>query len=625
MEWIIFMGSSDNRKRALSVFDIEAEQKKKSGNTSGSRAKKPSGSAAAVSAAKKQPAGAVNGTKKASAASNGHMNTQKTGKVQENPLARRNSAVGSTAQPAARPRTAAANTAARKSAPSANAARPANAAARRSAPAANAVRTANARPAAKNPASRKPAVRTAPRKPVKKRKKGGLSFMGVLMLLMILGSIGVGVWRVNEYKEIQMMKAVVSNQTFYDGTYIEGVDVSSMTLEDALAYWEGSIEGPRRQAAAVLNDGTRVTAEQLGYSSDYVQVLTGAWNAGRTGSLVERYERITQQSQGIREFSVSRAMYDKDVVIDYVNSIGDQVDREPVDARLKSFNMEKRSFEFEAEQPGYTLDRYQMALDIAGALENGGGNVDMKVETVTPAVTMANVQGQYGMITSAITNASSSSSNRLTNIKVALASINGICLKPGESFGFNDVVGKRTQQRGYKVATAYSGGTVTEEVGGGICQVSTTLFNAAVKADLKIKERHPHSLTVSYVDVGKDAAVDWGNKDLKFTNSSSDNIYIVCYLNSEKRVVVEIYGKKLANGMSITLEGKKTESIAYETQYELNFSMTPGTSNVKQKGKDGTKAVAYKFWWDANGNEIKREQFCKSSYRATPEIIEYCP
>jgi len=142
---------------------------------------------------------------------------------------------------------------------------------------------------------------------------------------------------------------------------------------------------------------------------------------------------------------------------------------------------------------------------------------------------------------------------------------------------------------------------------------------------LKINELHPHSLTVSYVDVGKDAAVDWGSKDLKFTNTSSDNIYIVCYLNSEKRVIVEIYGKKLANGMSITLEGKKTEDVAFETRYEVDFNLMPGTQQVVQQGKTGVKAVAYKFWWDANGNEIKREQFCKSSYRSTPQIVHYCP
>ena len=619
------MGSSDNKKRALSVFDIEAEQKKKSGNTSGSKAKKPSGSAAAVSAAKKRPASAGNGTKKASSASKGHMNTQKNTKIQENPLARRNSSVGSAAKPGARPRPAATNTAARKGVSTANAAKPVNNAAHRSVTAANAARPRNARPEANNSVSRKPAVHTASRKPVKRRKKGGLSFMGVLMLLMIVASIGFGAWRVSEYKEIQMMKAVVSNQTFYDGTYIEGMDVSSMTLEDALAYWEGNIEAPRRQTAVVLNDGTRITAEQMGYSSDYAQVLTGAWNAGRTGSLVERYERITQQSQGVREFSVSRMMYSEDAIVDYVNAVGEQVDRDPVDAKLKSFNAEARSFEFAQEQPGYTLNRRQMAIDIANTLSNGGGSVNMQVDAVAPAITLANVQSQYGMVSQAVTNASSSSDNRLTNIKVALSSINGVCLKPGESFGFNDVVGKRTKERGYKVATAYSGGTVTEEVGGGICQVSTTLFNAAVKADLKIKERHPHSLTVSYVDVGKDAAVDWGNKDLKFTNNSDDNIYIICYLSSDKRVYCEIYGKKLANGVSITLEGKKTDSIDYETQYQLNFNMAPGTSKVTQQGKKGTKAVAYKFWWDANGNEIKREQFCKSSYRATPEIIEYCP
>ncbi|MBQ3575611.1 MAG: VanW family protein [Clostridia bacterium] len=594
---------SDNKKRTLSVFDIETGQKKKSGNASGSKAKA-SGGASAVSAAKKAPSG----TKSTAAASNGRMNTQKknTG-VQENPLARRNSAVPNAA-PARKP-------AAQKNHITV---KPANAAKPRSAAAAPVRRPVK-------PAPKRPAAQRVNGKPVKKRKKSGMSFMGVLMLLLIIGSVGFGVWRTHEYKQIQMMKAVVSNQTFYDGTYIEGVDVSAMTLEDALVYWEGNIEAPRRKTAAVLNDGTTVTAEQMGYTSDYAQVLAGAWNAGRTGSLVERYERITQQSMGVREFSVNRMMYNENVIIDYVNAVGEQVDREPVNAKLKSFNAQARSFEFQAEQPGYTLNRRQMAIDIANALSSGGGNVNMQVDAVAPSITLANVQSQYGMISQAVTNASSSSSNRLTNIKVALSSINGVCLKPGDSFGFNDVVGKRTEARGYKVATAYSGGTVTEEVGGGICQVSTTLFNAAVKADLKIKERHPHSLTVSYVDVGKDAAVDWGNKDLKFTNNSDDNVYIICYLNADKRVVVEIYGKKLANGVTITLEGKKTESVDFETQYELNFNMTPGTSKVVQEGKKGTKAVAYKFWWDANGNEIKREQFCKSSYRSTPQIIQYCP
>ena len=164
-----------------------------------------------------------------------------------------------------------------------------------------------------------------------------------------------------------------------------------------------------------------------------------------------------------------------------------------------------------------------------------------------------------------------------------------------------------------------------QEVGGGICQVSTTLFNAAVKANLTINERNAHSLTVSYVDVGKDAAVDWGNKDLKFTNSTDENVYICCYLSDDKRVYFGIFGKLLPDGMSITLESKKTGDIDYETEYRVNFTMASGSSKVVQNGKKGTSAVTYKVYWDANGNELYREQLCKSNYRATKEIIEYGP
>jgi len=591
--------------RSLSVFDIEAEKRRKSGKSSGGSSK----SKAAASSAKKSSGKSSGGTKKASSSSKGHMSTQKkkTG-VQENPLARRNSAVSYAAAGPQKPK----NSANRRPSGTAAPARPSGSRTHAQAP--------------RNRAAYEAQNRQRP--PVKKRKKRrnrGMSALGVLMLLMILGSVGFGAWRVYEYKELQMMKAVVSNQTFYSGTYIEGIDVYGMTLAEALGYWDVNIEAPKRQVSAVLNDGTTITAEQMGYSSDYMQVLTGAWNAGRTGSLKERYERITQHMQGSREFNVSRAPYRAEVIQDYVNNVAQQVDRAPVDAKLKSFNMNARSFEFDPEQPGYTLDRSRLAEDIANVLSAGGGSVDMQIATIAPEITLANVQSQYGMVSQAVTNAEYSSANRLTNIQVSLGSINGVCLQPGQSFSFNEVVGKRTKERGFKVATAYSGGSVTEEVGGGICQVSTTLFNAVVKADLKVNERHPHSLTVSYVDPGKDAAVDWGNKDLKFTNSSDDAIYICSYLSSDKRVYVEVYGKMLANGMTVTLEGKKTESVDYETQYEINFNMMPGSTKVKQEGKKGTKAVAYKIWWDAAGNEIKREQYCKSAYRATPEIIEYCP
>ena len=458
-----------------------------------------------------------------------------------------------------------------------------------------------------------------------RRRRSGFSGISALLLLLVLALAGVGAWRVREYRALAEMKAVVSRQTFYDGTTVDGVNVSGMTLQQAMEHWEREVESAYRQTAAVLNDGTQVTAEQLGYASNYAQVLSGAWNAGRSGSLVERYRHIEAASAHPTAYEVSRTLYDDALVRQYAANVAAQVDAQPQDARLKAFNTETYNFEFEPEQSGRVLNQEALVADIEAALSAGGASVNLQIETIAPAVTQENVASQYGMISYAITNASSSSSNRLSNIRLALSMIDGTCLEPGESFSFNAVVGQRTTDRGFKTATAYSGGKVTEEVGGGICQVSTTLFNAVVKADLKVDERHSHSLTVSYVDLGKDAAVDWGNKDLRFTNTSSDRVYICCYLTEDKRVRVGVFGKLLDDGVTITLEGVKTGPVDYTTEYQMNFELYSGQTRLVQNGKKGYKATTYKIWWDANGNELRRSELCKSTYQATPEIIEYGP
>ena len=259
------------------------------------------------------------------------------------------------------------------------------------------------------------------------------------------------------------------------------------------------------------------------------------------------------------------------------------------------------------------------------AMENGGGSVELSVLAIQPDVTQSDIASQYGLIASAVTNASSSSSNRLSNIRLALQMINGTCLKPGETFSFNETVGKRTTDRGFKMATAYSSGTVVEDVGGGICQVSTTLFNAVVKADLQIVERHNHSLTVAYVDRGKDAAVNWNSQDLRFTNNSDDNVYICCFLSDDKRVRVGVFGKLLPNGESIVIEseahghhvlrdGLSAESRAGD---RCVAGDAEGQGRLLRRGLQGAQGRV--------GNTISREELCRSSYKTVNQIVEYGP
>ena len=153
--------------------------------------------------------------------------------------------------------------------------------------------------------------------------------------------------------------------------------------------------------------------------------------------------------------------------------------------------------------------------------------------------------------------------------------------------------------------------------------MSTTLFNAAVKADMEIVERHNHSLTVSYVDRGKDAAVNWNSQDLKFTNHSGDDVYICCFVTEDKRVRFGIFGRLLPNGETITLEGRTTETVKYDTKYEYSGFLMPGETKVVEKGKNGYKAEAYKIRWDAQGNQLSKELLCKSSYKSRNEVIQF--
>ena len=485
-----------------------------------------------------------------------------------------------------------------------------------------------ARSQAKSPkATRRPAAQDlflerAP-KPVKPAKKQGVGALDVLFALGIAGMLALMLWQRGQHVDFLQMKQAVERQTFYAGTTVETVDVSNMTLGDAMDYWQTRVEPRYANRQVALDDGTTVTAQQLGYASDYAEVLSNAWSAGRSGSLEERYRQVLSRQGSPVAYGVNRRLYSEAAVDAFVAAMADQVNRPARSASIESFDAETYKFVFGEAQAGAELDAAALKRDVEQALEAGGGSVSLAVSAIAPEVTAEEIAGEYGLIAYAVTNASSSSKNRLANIKLAMSYINGTCIKPGETFSFNKAVGQRTESRGFKLATAYSSGEVTEQVGGGICQVSTTLFNAAVKSDLEIVERHNHSLTVSYVDKGKDATVDWGHQDLRIKNTSDENVYICCYLTDDKRVRFGIFGRKLANGETITVEAKTTETIKYQTEYQPTPLLASGKTEILQPGRDGYVAEAYKVRWDADGNQISRELLCKSRYQAKNEIVAY--
>lgn len=446
----------------------------------------------------------------------------------------------------------------------------------------------------------------------------------MLIILFAMGYLATN--SIGKYTEFREMRAAVSRQTFYSGITINGQDMSGYTLSDALALFAEQEQLMREKYQVTLTLGDRqwvLVAEDMGYQNDYRQIVNSAWAIGRHGSLEDRYMKTVAVSDGRqRDFTITENV-DKQVFKKKTDEIAGELTVEPVNAKIKSFNSETKSFLFTEPVDGLVVDKEKLADSVVQAVNSGNHQVKIQQEPVTPKKTSVELNAIYGQVSSATTDASSSTSNRLTNISLACKSFDGYMVKPGETFSFNQVVGQRTSEKGYKSAGAIENGIMTQQIGGGICQVSTTLFNAVVKADLEIAERKPHSRPSSYVDLGKDAAVDWPNQDFKFKNTSSNPVYISAELTSKKRVVISIYGEKLKDGMSIVLESKKTATIEPgDTRYIKDNSLARGEEVLVEGARKGYKAETYKVYLDANGEEIKREFLCNSTYASSGAVIK---
>lgn len=287
----------------------------------------------------------------------------------------------------------------------------------------------------------------------------------------------------------------------------------------------------------------------------------------------------------------------------------------------------------EAHDASYTTNPYavypssngldfNISIDEAKALITGDkDSYTIPLKTLYPNVKTSDIgiEAFPNLLSSYSTSFASSSSNRATNVSLATNKINGKVLMPGEVFSFNDTVGKRTPQAGFKVAGVYMNGQVATDYGGGICQVSSTLYNAVLRANLEIVDRSNHMFEVGYVPIGTDATVSWGAPDFKFKNSRSYPIKIVTS-SSNRKCVVKFYGLKESEEYDIEIVSYRTGSVPYRTTYTTDSSLAAGQQKVIQRGSNGAKSVAYRIR-KKNGQVISKELLSKDTYDPHNQII----
>ena len=222
------------------------------------------------------------------------------------------------------------------------------------------------------------------------------------------------------------------------------------------------------------------------------------------------------------------------------------------------------------------------------------------------------------------TSFTSSGYNRSNNIILSSAKLNGLVLMPGEEFSYNQAVGQRTRAAGFREAGAYSNGKVVQEVGGGICQVSSTLYNAVLYANLEIVERTNHYFNPGYVKAGLDATVSWGGPDFRFRNNRNYPIRIVTD-TSGKKLKVYIYGLKTDDDFSVVLDPRYISSVPYKTTYQKDPSLATGETRVISSGSNGCKTATYKYVYDKNGTLISSECISRDTYSPHNKVVAVGP
>ncbi len=245
--------------------------------------------------------------------------------------------------------------------------------------------------------------------------------------------------------------------------------------------------------------------------------------------------------------------------------------------------------------------------------------IELKITKPTKTVKEIGTEAFPDLLSTFSTRYQASNANRTTNLKLAVQKINGTILLPGQEFSYNKTLGERTIAAGYKEAAVFSNGQVVNGLGGGICQISSTLYDAVVKANLQVTVRRNHQFVTSYLPAGQDATVVYGSQDFKFVNSRSYPIRLQASVSGGV-ATISVWGLKEDVEYDITIETKKVATIAYTTQYIQDPSLPAGKEVVQQAGSNGRKVEAYKVM-RLNGQVVSTTLLSKDTYNAMKRIV----
>lgn len=427
------------------------------------------------------------------------------------------------------------------------------------------------------------------------------------------------------------LDAILKRTTMLDGVTVNGVPVGGMTPDEARNAVVPALEQAKKEMKLQVNFGSvseLFSGETIAIFDNLEEALAEAFAIVREDKGFEEVsaevERIKTSGQ---DFPVLLT-FDENALREKVNAFADANDTNPVDASV-SFNKEENKIDFVEDVPGRVIDREELLASLLSA--KSGDTIIAPFKESPAEIKLADIQNKYVLRGTYTTKFSKSIKNRKFNICKGVKLISGTILHPGDTFSANGTLGVRNKANGWKVATAYVAGAHEKQYGGGVCQLSSTLYNAAVMADMKIVERRNHSMPVDYVSKGRDATINSiGNIiDFKFQNSSKSDVIIIAYVDKPDdyakagELTMEIWGIPIiedSDGKYDEIripDPKKTKTLnpTGEVEYRVDESKKPGYKKQIVKNQKGSVWQSYVEYY-LNGELVERKKLDTSTYKA---------
>jgi vancomycin resistance protein YoaR len=442
------------------------------------------------------------------------------------------------------------------------------------------------------------------------------------MKKLIKGLICAGLILVTAVIPSIQTRAQEEENRILTGVYVEEMSLEGKTKSEAKSLVETYVESLSEKMITLIAVGgneVQVKVSDLGLYWSNQEIIDEAVNIGQTGNVVQRYKTakdLQYQNKVYRlEFGI-----DQELVKTIIREQCAAYNMEAADATL---TRENDRFVIIPGQTGEIVDEAASVKAIQEYLNSSWNREDDSIElTVTVKEArgseeeLEKVKDVLGTFT---TSFKTSGSSRSANVRNGAELINGTTLYPGDEFSTYEAVSPFSQANGYYMAGSYLNGQVVDSLGGGICQVSTTLYNAVLLSELEVTERHNHSMIVTYVDPSADAAIaESSGKDFKFVNNTEAPIYIEGTTTDDKQISFTIYGVETRqSNRQVSYESEVISKTYPDSEVIYTDASLPVGSISVQSAHIGYRANLWKVVTE-NGVEVSREQINSSSYQVTP-------